>query len=196
MNAKHLTTFCLLIVVVLSTALLIGNRFDASWAGGDGYEQHGVAHVGEETYERGEIIESGEGEYVQVDLFDATVLMDENTQVKLVYLMEGDIEINVVQGRIVAEGELIIATRDVATVVNGSASYVHYSWLGEVEIAPIDGSVYVAYQDTAHILSGDALRLSTLSPYENEAVEFDPTTSSASAFYEWVTTQSSANTEE
>jgi len=184
-DMKKSITFALAgLVGIISVSLLIGNRFDASWAGGDGYLAHQVATAEGVEYERGETVTTSEGEWLEIVFGDASFWMDENTEVKLVDGREDSLEINVVQGRVVVIGSMTIKTREVATLIDGVAAVVHYSWLDELEVANVFGSVDVATPETASILpEGVMLRIDTLSPYEFTDDYFVPEDSSAYEFY-------------
>jgi hypothetical protein len=147
MNMLKLNTILIAGLALLSTVLLTGRLFDASWAGGDGYAQHGVATANDTTYERGETITTDEGEWVEVQIFDTTVWMYENTELKLINLIEDELELTVTQGRIVLYGHATMRIRDEITLLDGWYSYVHYSWLGETDIQYINDYLDYAYSE-------------------------------------------------
>ena len=122
---RQFNTILIVTIVVLSTALLVGLRFDAQWAGGDGYSSQGVAVVDGIDYQRGETISTGENEWLEVTIGPNTVWMYENTELKLIDLSEDNLELTVVQGRIVLYGRVTMRIRDNTELLDGLSSYVH-----------------------------------------------------------------------
>ena len=153
MNMKNLTTILVIVTVVLSTTLLVGRLFDATWAGGDGYVEQGVAVVDGVEYQRGETIETGDGEWLKVTMEDVTVWMYENTQLKLINLVEGETALTTIQGRILIDGNVTMRVRDDVTQLSGLNSYVHYSWLNQIDIEPIDDDFDASDSDAADFYS-------------------------------------------
>jgi len=139
----------LTVLIILSTALLTGRLLGATWAGGDGYTQQGLAIADETTYQRGETIETTEGQWRFVEMTGVTVWMYENTQLKLINLVEGEIELTVIQGRVVIEGNATMRVRDETTKLSGLNSYIHYSWLNQIDIEPIDDDFDASESDAA-----------------------------------------------
>ena len=184
-------TIILLILAILSTGLLIGNRLGFTWAGGEGFEKHETAFViidemvPYNEIERGQTLSSGDLDTLMFIIGESEVYLDKNTEVKLVDGRKDKEMINVIQGRVVVLGKITIQTREVKTKMNGTASFVHYSWLDDIEIAPLDGSVTVDLEDESHLIES-AVKLHTLEPYNIEQIDFDPESSSASEFYEKV----------
>ncbi len=173
------------LIGVIAITLLTGNRFDALWAGGSGYLAHQAATANDVEYKRGETISTSEGEILNVKFGDVTIWMDENTEVKLIDGRTESLEINVVQGRVVIIGSITISTREIKTVASGATSLVHYSWLDELEIVSIEGSVTVATPESASFIpAGAAILMGALSPYNFQEVTFDPENSSAAEFYD------------
>jgi uncharacterized protein involved in tolerance to divalent cations len=76
--------------------------------------------------------------------------------------------------------------RELDILIDGTASYVHYSWLNEIEIASLEGSAELIFKNNHEDISEKALRATTLAPYQLLEIQFDPETSSASAFYKKV----------
>ncbi len=194
---KHFTTVLILVVISISTVLLIGLRFDAQWAGGSGTQSHQKAWLfdkpGPEIFERGEIISTMPDSELtnfkiplQLSFGEAMIYLDKNTEVKIIDGREGQLTINVIQGRVVVDGALTIATREMRTKIDGCASFVHYSWLNEAEIAPMSGTVRLNRDERIETLTDRAIKTSTLEPYDDETIEFNPKSSSAAEFYEQI----------
>lgn len=162
---KQRTYFITLGILIagISTALLVGARFDAKWAGGEGYLPQQTAIVPAfdgncATYERGEIIstfdlpEDAEGVCSKtpyhVLLDDATFInLDPRTEVKLIDLRSGHIVIDVIQGHITGSGNFTIQTRNMRTSVNGGIAFTHYSWENKTEAVSTSGHFDISATD-------------------------------------------------
>lgn len=179
MIRRYSNTFLIVAIVILASVALIYQRFDT--------EDHQVAIGDGQEYRIGETISSGE-EFQQVTFGSATIWLDQHTEVKIIDGRVGQETVNVIQGRAVIAGPLNIKTRDVTTHIDGTASFVHYSWENRIEVATIDGSTQIAYQDE-DVSVQDAISLQTLPPYERNDISFSPDTSSASTFYEYALNQ-------
>lgn len=179
---KKSITLVIIVIALLSTVLLIANRIGYEWAGGSGIEKHEVAISDGYEYRRGQVIRSDD-EIKMVEFVDARFFMEPNTEVRIESGLAEDPVINVIKGRIVVNGPMTVATREVRTKSYGLLSYVHYSWEDVVEIASVSGEATVSVEDLEQTLVGEALKTYTLPPYAFEEIEFNPTESSASAFY-------------
>jgi hypothetical protein len=167
---RHINIFLLVIIALLSTGLLISQHFDAPHQTAISLEDN------TKSWKRGETIGSF-GEVAPLEVIfggEVEMWLDERTEVKLIDGRVGHLTVDVLQGRIVAHGPLIISTRDLKTIVTTPTSFVHYSWLNKIEVAPIGGQAYSQ---------------STLPPYEKSDIVFDPTTSQAADFYQQVLTK-------
>lgn len=183
MLRKQFTTGLIAVIAIISTTVLVGARFDAIWAGGEGYNAHQTATVDGVEYRRGETIRSGEI-WMHVMFGDVDILMDKNTEVKLIDGRPDNIKIQIVQGRAVVRGDLTIEVRELDVKITGDTAFVHYSWLDEIEIVNLFGSTRLIRDDRSELIEG-ALKTTTLPPYEDESISFDPQTSVASDFYNW-----------
>ena len=169
-------------IVLLSAALLLGARFDATWAGGTGERHALVTTPGGATYERGEIISWEDTDQFLIGY--ATVFLDEGTEVKIVSSVKNKEVITVVQGRVLIWGPLVVETREVDVAVSSVTSIVHYSWLDEIEVMNIAGAAILRIDGVEqHIEVGQGIRTSTLPPYTNEPFVVDLDASTAAAFY-------------
>jgi hypothetical protein len=186
----NLTTIVIVSIITLSTALLIGFRFDAIWAGGNGYQTHQSAYdVAETEYKRGETVSSGEEELIYLELGESSIWLDKNTEVKLIDGRAGHLRIDVIQGRVIVIGELEIQTRELITTVSGTTTLIHYSWLDELEITAIDGSTLVTAPQMSTIPLDNQItyQFDTLSPYFFETSgAFNPNNSEAAKFYDQI----------
>lgn len=178
MKLANFNTALICLVVTLSTVLLIGYRLGATWAGGDGFLEQQTAVLigpGQFDWSRGETISSFDHQTpMEIKFGESKFWLDERTEVKLLDARAEHLTIDVLHGRIVAQGPITISTRELKTTIVTPTSFVHYSWLNKIEVAIIDG---LAYEQ------------STLPPYSQTSTLFNPATSSASAFYEQVLTK-------
>jgi len=182
MSTKYSIISYIVLIIIFSTTLLIGYRFDALWAGGQGISPHQLAVTADRDYKRGEIIETGDDEWLPVRFGNVDLWLSENTQVKLIDGRVNNLTVNVLQGRIVVNGPITIEVREIDIQVDGLATYVHYSWLDEAEIVNIAGSVLVEREDRI-IQVDQGLKTTTLAPFSEEVIQFDPETSEAADFY-------------
>ncbi|MFH1712494.1 MAG: hypothetical protein ABH846_04655 [Patescibacteria group bacterium] len=183
MLKKHGITFYIIFIGVVSTVLLVGNRFEVIWAGGEGVAKHQLAMTDDANYKRGEIIKTDDDQWLRVHFGQADFWLYENTQVKLIDGRDDHLTINVLQGRVVVIGPLMIEVRELDIIIDGTASYVHYSWLDEIEVASINGEVLIKREDRTIGLNEQALKTTTLPPYMEETIQFDPESSEAANFY-------------
>ncbi|MBT3230266.1 hypothetical protein HN358_00575 [Candidatus Uhrbacteria bacterium] len=179
--SKFITFDALLIslVVVIATSLLVWNRIDTE------------PHMTATNIETGEIIERGEimtttDEHSAFEVNDSIVYLSKNTELKLVDGREGQIDLQLIQGRIVLEDNLNISIREVDISTTGQTSVVHYSWLDEIEVATINSTTLIEFDDQTLELENEAINLQTLDPYIVQYIELDAGNSSEADFYEWV----------
>ena len=182
----HSTKWLSIILVLLCFVLLVGNRLGASFAGGTPVHEHEtVTTPGGRAYERGEIVFWQDTDQFQIG--STTVFLDENTEVKIVNSIPGEETINVIQGRVVVKGDVTIEVRELDFQVSGTTSFVHYSWLNEIDVMNIDGSVAIDIDGAQETVEPNtSAHLSTLPPYELTKTTLDLNTSYAAAFYERV----------
>jgi len=180
---RYLNTILITIVIILSTGLLVGNRFGFKWTGGDGYKKHASGFVGTEEYKRGETVSSSDDSSI-LEFCDAMIWMDINTEIQLVDGLSNACEINIIQGRVVITGDITVSTREVKTDINGTTSFVHYSWLDEIEVASLNGESIINVPDQKPVtLNKQAVKIITLPNYSFEYFDFISETSSAADFY-------------
>ena len=178
------TKIVAIVIAITAATLLVGQRFQASWAGGGGLQQHTpVTTPNGQIYHRGETVRAEQAS--QFSLGESTVYLDENTQVKIINSINGQETMNVIQGRVVVQGPVTIKVREVDVGLNGTTSFVHYSWLDEVDILNIDGTVTVHAEETERTLApGEGARMNTIPPYTFLLSTLDLEASSAAGFYE------------
>jgi hypothetical protein len=176
----------LITIVLIAAALLVGNRFDARWAGGDGYQEHQIAIGPHIIRERGEVISSDEATYFTFG--DAVIHIDENTEVKLIDGREGHETIQLIQGRVLVGGDIDITVREVTISSTEATSVVHYSWLDEIDVIFFDDTSSITTPEltlSATDLDATMIKMNTLT-YDYTEHEFNLENSSAKNFYETV----------
>lgn len=168
-----------ILIVAISAGLLVFNRLDT--------EPHLSATNVEtnETIARGEIIKTAD-EYATFKISESTVHLSKNTELKLVDGRKGQIDLQLIQGRIVINGSATISIREVDITAQGQVSIVHYSWLDEIEVATMQGQSQLQYNNKTTTLENESIRMQTLTPYIIENIEFNPNESSEADFYAWV----------
>lgn len=182
------------VIVVLSTLLVVGRHFEASWAGGEGFVPASAVVVLEDektidvTCEgvdsSRENILTCSGEQKKVSFGNATIWMDENTSLVVTDHSQGSEALTFYGGRIVVEGFATLHVRDLEFNISGKATLVNYGWLNRLDVYAIDGDLSGA---STVVASGSAVRFDTLVPYDDpEAIEANYKESSAAAFYTWV----------
>lgn len=173
--------FLIVLIVIIASGLLIYNRVATE------------IHISAINLESGEIIKRGEtmattDSYATFEILDSTIYLSKNSEVKLIDGRQDQIDLQLIQGRIVVTGQLNISIRevDVKLESDSKASIVHYSWLDEIEVIPINGSANVLYDKQSRFLDAQSIRMSTLDPYATEFIDFNPEQSSEKEFYDWV----------
>lgn len=181
-------------IVLLSVVLVVGRRFEATWAGGEGYRSKTpvVTVLEEQTVDvtcsvvdpTRENIVTCSGERKMIVFGASTIWMDENTQLVVANNRQGSEALTFYGGRIVVQGPTTLHVRDLTFFVADRASLVNYGWLSKLDIYSISGEVTEA---STVLASGSAQRFDTLAPYDDaEDIEANFADSSASAFYAWV----------
>ncbi len=189
--ASYRNTAVSILLLAICTTLLIGRLGNAKFAGGDGPKKLVVATMNDVRYPRGSIVTAHEPGILH--LGDERLFLDLDTQIELVSLNENDPVIRVIQGRAVLDGQFTVITRETRVETNGQVSFVHYSWLDQVELGILSGTALLRQADAldeARLLESGGLSFSTLAPYPDTIIPFTPEHSSAKAFYAWVASMS------
>ncbi|PIQ67751.1 hypothetical protein COY25_03745 [Candidatus Uhrbacteria bacterium CG_4_10_14_0_2_um_filter_41_7] len=175
MNSYKLNfnTILAILTVVIASSLLVGQKMNLI--------KHQSAFVSGTEYHRGEVISSADG-YLKVDFAGTNIWLDKKTEVKIISGENGQELINVLQGRILIKGKLKIQTRNVITKIDGETSFVHYSWLDDIEIANILGLATVVFDNKSVNLTSP-IKLHTLPDYNLTEISFNPELSSSAEFY-------------
>lgn len=201
---RRLAAVCFCLVF----ALLIGARFDASWAGGKGYAPAVVIRVealeGEvradraeniqqiqKQYQpvRGEKIETTAGSRTVFEISSGTFLaLDENTSVTLDRLESSRVSIRLWHGRVLAIAgsslhEFRITTNHTASWIQGGAfTVINYDFLETISVAPIDTAVSVIVEPQDAFVTSRAVSVHETTPVKVEDVTVNL---DAIPFYDW-----------
>lgn len=175
MNSYKLNfnTILAILIVVLGNSLLAWQTMNLT--------KHQSAFANSIEYRRGETISSLD-EYLKVDFAGSNIWLDKKTEVKILSGEKGEELINVLQGRILVKGKLGVQTRSVLTKIDGETSFVHYSWLDDIEVANISGNTTLYFKSTSLKLASP-IKLHTLPDYSLIEIDFNPESSSAADFY-------------
>jgi len=181
-------------LTILTLALLVGHRFGFVWAGGNGYDPHLELSVIDATYDvqvdgfkRGEIVSTGEAEWLTITSGTVTISLDERTDVELVSTQAETIELYVHRGRVVVETDTSVKIRSDfvrSEFIDGQVSFVYYDFLHTASIIPFDTKVNFTIADQTGT-STKPIDILELDPYTATPFSFDPAASSAAEFYEW-----------
>ncbi len=189
---------CLLVVIALSTVLIIGRHFDASWAGGEGVKARSVVVV--EAIDGGlgcvhipvdpsrENIQTCFGQREKITFGSSTVWLDENTTLIVTNNRVGEETLSIRGGRIVSLGPVKITNRDTTFSSTGLMTIVDYSWFNRVDVLAIDGDASVIQNALSiTVPMNSAMSFDTVLPYDApKMVEFNRDSASTKDFYNWV----------
>lgn len=185
------------IVIVLSTALVIGRHFDASWAGGEGYRSRSTVVVTQKNDSTDvncidvdptrENIQTCGGAMKKVTIGSSTIWMDDNTSLVVVNDRMGKEELALYGGRIVVNGPVVISVRDQQFSTTGSMTLVNYGWMYRVDALAIAGDVRSFDGATDVVISeGNAMSFDVLPPYDQaKDITFSTQSENVKAFYDW-----------
>jgi len=168
-------------IIVIVLTLLIGKRLDLPFAGGKGTGPHVDAFL-EETYDfadpshpsssvipsvlsRGETVTTNAFTFARYTLNnECTIALAENSSLLLKDSRSTYNVFNLLTGRVVATGDCTFTTRETQINAHGTATVVHFSWLNEIVVKTIEGSVVVSQSGTTTALTPEnpALQFSTL----------------------------------
>ncbi len=185
LNMFKSTTLMVIIVAILSTLLLVGQQFGYRWVGGDGIETQITVTSGGQEFFRGETI-IADDEITKVTFAETEIFLEPKSELKIVSTSATNPEINLVQGRAIVNGPISIVVRDLNFKSSGLISFVHYSWLNSVELVSNGKEIEIMANNFQKTIKNEALKASTLPPYETEEIIFDPINSSAADFYQEV----------
>lgn len=199
---------------ILVGVLLVGQRFGATWAGGDGYmvaERVAVEHVmGEpsvdragrirsvgvgDVVQRGETIITGAESFVHVQIGDDTELfIAQNTRVTLDDLTTGAVEIYLRAGRIHVRtsgspsAPLVRTGWTFTQTSRGETAFVYYDFQDTVVIAPeqSQSTAIVLRATNEGLITNSPVSIHEVAPVKIDDVTFSPSGGDAAIFWEWV----------
>lgn len=193
--------FLIIFLGILTVLLLVGQRFGATWAGGDGYlpslpleiaDQVGSSNV-VDTVRRGQIVSTDSESRLLLSNELIEVALDENTDLEIIRLNKNEVELYVHRGRIGVRSwgvNLPVSIRSDYVRSNfespGQISFVYYDFLNKVSIIPFDDlEVSYSIADTEDT-TVEPIDISELEPYTIEPFEFKIPGSTAEEFYNWI----------
>ena len=183
--------------------MLVALRFDAHWAGGEGYKPQ-ATFLGMETItldgEQGEtgVLEASRGDVLRTQSFmrqyrtygydyPCNIWLDQNTSVTIVNAQEDETEFALTAGRIVVDCKAAVTAREARIDMHGKATAVNYSWLHTFDAVLIDGTgAYTHGNVTLALPQNTAVSMDTIDNTKPVTTTgFAPDASAASKFYEW-----------
>lgn len=204
LSAQHATIvlFCVSVLI-----LLVGRRFDAVFAGGEGLGAHIPATLVDiydiqnpqntvappflpPSLNRGETVTTNATTFARYTLDNAcTLALAENSSLTVLDSRSMQNIVNLLTGRAVASGDCTLSTRETRIRIRGVATVIHFSWLDEIVVQVFEGDVDVNQSGTITHLTPEssALRLSTLpATITQKATELSLTQNEIiSSFYRW-----------
>jgi len=190
----------------LAVVFLIGQRFEATWAGGDGYLPNlTLESSAGDLVRRGEIVSTDTEERLLLSNELLEIALDQNTDLEIIRLNEKEVELHLHRGRIgvrpgygilslnkypVSRPDPMITIRSDYVRTNftspGQISFVYYDFLNKVSIIPFDElEVSYSISDIADTTT-EPIEISELEPYTVETFEFKIPGSAAEEFYSWL----------
>ena len=189
------TTIFILFFSLLLVTLLIGHRFGATWAGGEGVTENLDVMITEmqgslEMMHHDDtrvVIQTGDDGYIRFVIGENVLVgMAERTTLTLESITSNNLRILVTRGRIVVEQTgsepLHIQTNFTDTTLeNGAITLVNYDFLETVMIAP-----YPVAKASVKTSLGSIPLSSALSIHETPEVKIEGTSPTLTLpFYEW-----------
>lgn len=195
-------SIALILIIVPALILLIGKRLDLRFAGGEGAGLHADAvlidfkslnegdTVLPEKISRGETIITDASTFQTYMLNDeCSIALAENSSLMLVDGRKQYNVFNLLTGRALAIGDCTFTVRETEVSINGTATIVHFSWLDEIVIKALDGSVVISQSGDSVSLTSEspAMRFSTLpNVFLQEETSLSLTDNDLiSSFYTW-----------
>lgn len=167
-NYLNFNTILIVFIVTIGTILLIGLRFDAKWAGGEGYTKQLTATVGSEVFKRGEVVNSETNVIVELPI--GSICIEAGSELELLSITADETAVNLRTGRIFTMDTFRIHMQDREFISDQNTSYIHYSWLNIIEIINLETGMRERVDVTENTL---------------ETSLFDAETSSAAEFYRY-----------
>lgn len=186
--------------LILVAVLLVGARFNATWAGGSKYVRPLEVRVIDDaqpnlrrTIRRGETIRTEAGDRVEIAIGDTRVWLDERTDLTIESLDPDHPEARLHRGRTVFDvpTELTILTNETRIEIRrGVASIVNFDFQSRIAVVNQDAeSVFVQTRQTGTgcvLRQDEAISVMEVPPFEISEHHFSFTDPSVSDFYTWV----------
>lgn len=139
----------LLLIGLLSTALLVGHSLDLRFFGGEGFTSYPDTQINEASFPRGASYAFGMDETIQLN--DLVLTGQENTVIELQDTRPDSFLIHLVSDRLSVTGATSLRANQVTFQLDGSAEFIHFSWLDKIEITLREGSLmYIDQDDIPH----------------------------------------------
>ncbi|MBU0646615.1 hypothetical protein KJ611_04070 [Patescibacteria group bacterium] len=197
------------IFLTLIAGLLIGQRFDLGWAGGQGYDysvpiqvveavgvvevdRAGMVHQAatDDLIARGEIIRTDDASRVLLEIEGIHIGLDERTDMKVEVLANDQIQLKLMRGRIMVDRpatgrELSITTNQTQSkLTGGAASFINYDFKEIVSMIPFNNSIFIKIGDKEFITQ-KPVEIHEVEPFEIMETTFDLKQNAAADFYYW-----------
>jgi hypothetical protein len=155
------------VFIFLIFFLLVGARFNFTWAGGSGYERPMTATVetyspgdkNETTVKRGQLIKTGSGETAVVQIGERIIVaVDERSDVVLDKLFPSEVKLTLRGGRILAKTsreteKLTISSPETSDfITSGLITAVRYDALDRTDIVPLENYDWTNSSDSDFLL--------------------------------------------
>lgn len=190
---------CFAILFILAVTLLIAQRFGSVWAGGTGYnpsehfeiissENSGLT----DSVQRGQVVQTGSGERLLLDMNGLTLAIDERTDVEFQMIQSGQVELYLTRGRVYIDN---LNTEIGITVYSdyirsdligqGRATIINYDFKDVVSLIPLEGKLIYSL-DGKLVTVPAPVDVLEIAPFSETPFEFSIPGSAAEKFYEWI----------
>ena len=191
----------------LVTLLVMGQRFNFSFAGGTGYHAPRYATVEQlqgtgsidhngtkrpltiaSKIARGEIVTTNAGSYVELGFGSSHVALDERSTLTIIENDQDGLALNLDSGRLLAtaDSSLKIKTGQTESVVgNGLVSIINYDFLWRADVWPINTTVTITSPADGTFATSTGVQVATDDSIKSLPVVEDFTHGPSAAFYAW-----------
>lgn len=177
-----------ILVIAIAALLIVGQQFGFEFAGGDGYRSSLAVQTTNQSFKRGETIETADSPEVAI-IGDATIVLDARTTLVLERLFQDDLQFHLTRGRIVVDSPTALTINTNFTkntlLEGGRASFVNFDFLEQVSVIPLETTVVIETGNTQRITTIPLNIHETGNPITFDSFEFDPTKDSIKDFYEF-----------
>lgn len=167
MERKTLNLGIIIGILGLSTLLLVGLRFDATFAGGAGFKPHTPFVMNDTEVTRGNTLATSDTFAIATHT-EAILYLDKNTRLRFDDGREEQLKLTLEDGRMFGDGQFTISSRDTKISINGRATIVHYPWDNTLSVLLFSGTGAVEHRgEKTNLSTGGAISVNTL---EKDAV--------------------------